>query len=74
MSDGIILNEQLKQLTTALTKLPVEQREVIVLHTHGQMRFRAIAKSLNVSLNTVKSRYRYGIGKLRESLKTEVKK
>jgi RNA polymerase sigma-70 factor (ECF subfamily) len=73
-SDGIILNEQLKKLASALTKLPVEQREVIVLHTQGQMRFRAIAKSLNVSLNTVKSRYRYGIGKLRELFKTEVEK
>lgn len=72
--DGIILNEQLIKLTSALTKLPAEQREVIVLHTQGQMRFRAIAKSLNVSLNTVKSRYRYGIGKLRELLKTEVEK
>lgn len=73
-SDGIILNEQLKKLASALTKLPTEQREVIVLHTQGQMRFNVIAKSLNVPLNTVKSRYRYGIGKLRTLLKTEVEK
>lgn len=73
-SDGIILNEQLIKLTSALTKLPAEQREVIVLHTQGQMRFRSIAKSLNISLNTVKSRYRYGIEKLRELLKNEVEK
>ena len=73
-SDGIILNEQLKKLAMALTKLPPEQREVIVLHTQGKMKFRAIAKSLNISLNTVKSRYRYGIGKLRTLLKTEVEK
>lgn len=73
-SEGIILNEQLKKLTSALTKLPAEQREVIVLHTQGQMRFQAIAKSLKIPLNTVKSRYRYGIGKLRASLKREVDK
>lgn len=73
-SNGIILNEQLKKLAMALTKLPAEQREVIVLHTQGQMRLREISKSLNVSLNTIKSRYRYGIGKLRELLKTEVEK
>lgn len=72
-SDSMILNEQLQKLTSALAKLPAEQREVIVMHQAG-MRFRAIAKSLNVSLNTIKSRYRYGIGKLRELLKTEVEK
>jgi len=73
-SEGIILNEHLKTLTLALTKLPAEQREIIVLHTQGEMRFRAIAKSLKVPLNTVKSRYRYGIGKLRALLKSEVEK
>ena len=71
-SKGIILNEQLKKLTLALKELPIEQREVIVLHAQGEMRFRAIAKSLKVPLNTVKSRYRYGISKLRSSLKSEV--
>ena len=73
-SKGIILNEQLKKLTLALMELPAEQREVVVLHTQGEMRFGAIAKSLKVPLNTVKSRYRYGIGKLRSSLKSEVEK
>ncbi len=73
-SKGIMLNEQLKKLTLALMELPAEQREVVVLHTQGEMRFRAIAKSLKVPLNTVKSRYRYGIGKLRSSLKREVEK
>lgn len=73
-SQGIILNEQLIKLTLALTELPAEQREVVLLHTQGEMRFRAIAKSLKVPLNTIKSRYRYGIGKLRSSLKNEVEK
>jgi RNA polymerase sigma-70 factor (ECF subfamily) len=68
-SKDIILNEQLQKLALALKELPVEQREVIVLHAHGEMRFREIAKSLKVPLNTVKSRYRYGIEKLRSLLK-----
>ena len=35
----IICNEQLRLLSSALAMLPPEQREVIVLHIHGQMRF-----------------------------------
>ncbi|MHC4538620.1 MAG: RNA polymerase sigma factor [Planctomycetota bacterium] len=72
-TDGIILSEQLRRIALVLTELPAEQREVVVLHTQGEMRFGAIAKSLNISLNTVKSRYRYGIAKLRSSLRSEMR-
>jgi RNA polymerase sigma-70 factor (ECF subfamily) len=68
----IICNEQLRILSSALAMLPHEQREVIVLHIHGQMRFRLIAKSLGISVNTVKGRYRYGINKLRSILNSEI--
>jgi len=68
----IVCNEQLQLLSSALAKLPYEQREVIVLHIHGQMRFRLIAKSLGISINTVKGRYRYGIHKLRSLLDSEI--
>jgi RNA polymerase sigma-70 factor (ECF subfamily) len=68
----IICNEQLQLLSSALTMLPPEQREVIVLHIHGKMRFRLIAESLGISVNTVKGRYRYGINKLRSILNSEI--
>ena len=68
----IVCNEELKLLSSALATLPHEQREVIVLHIHGQMRFRVIAKSLGISVNTVKGRYRYGIRKLRSILNSEI--
>jgi RNA polymerase sigma factor (sigma-70 family) len=68
----IVCNEQLQLLSLALAKLPYEQREVIVLHIHGQMRFRVIATSLGISVNTVKGRYRYGIRKLRSLLESEI--
>jgi RNA polymerase sigma-70 factor (ECF subfamily) len=67
----VVCNEQLKLLSSALAELPHEQREVIVLHIHGQVRFRVIARSLGISVNTVKGRYRYGIRKLRSSLNSE---
>jgi len=68
----IACNEELRLLSSALVMLPHEQREVIVLHIHGQMRFRLIAKSLGISVNTVKGRYRYGIRKLRSILNSEI--
>jgi len=67
----IVCNEELRLLSSALAELPDEQREVIVLHIHGRMRFRIIAKSIGISVNTVKGRYRYGIRKLRSMLNSE---
>lgn len=70
----ITCNEELRLLSSALAELPDEQKEVIVLHIHGQMRFKVIAKSLGISINTVKGRYRYGIRKLRSILNSEIEK
>lgn len=68
----VACNEQLQVLGAALSRLPHEQREVVVLHIHGGLRFRAIAGSLGVSVNTIKGRYRYGIKKLRSILHDEI--
>ena len=69
---GLIADEESRRLYGALTRLPYEQREVITLHLHGEMTFRQVARQLGVRQNTVQSRYRYGIEKLRSLLKTEV--
>lgn len=71
---AIICNEQLHQLSNAMAQLPYEQREVILLHFQCGMTFRTIGRSLGVSANTAKSRYRYGIEKLCSILDGEVKK
>lgn len=70
----IVCSEELRLLGAALAELPHEQREVIVLHIHGRMRFRVIAQFLGISVNTVKGRYRYGIRKLRSILNSEIEK
>jgi len=70
----IIYNEQLKRLNDALAQLPYEQREVVALHTQGEMKFKAIAKLQDASINTVQSRYRYGLDKLRAILNSEAEK
>ena len=66
--------EQTGRLNNLLARLPYEQREVIVLHLHQEMRFREIAEALGVSINTVQSRYRYGLKKLRSLLNNVVTK
>ncbi len=70
--ETLVCNEQLEMLSGALAELPFEQREILMLHLHGQMTFRAIAKARQISTNTAKSRYRYGIDKLRSILTGEV--
>ena len=71
---AIICSEELQLLSAALRQLSIEQRQVIALHVHGKMSFRAIGKALSISANTIKSRYRYGIEKLRSILDSEVKR
>ena len=66
--------EEKQQVSNALTQLPYEQREVIILHLAENMKFRTIADSQDVSINTIQSRYRYGLNKLRTLLNSEVKK
>lgn len=63
--------EESGRVFEALAELPYEQREVFVLHVQGQMRFRDIAGLFHVSINTVQSRYRYAIEKLRAILKQD---
>jgi len=69
-----IFGEELLQLTEALEQLPYEQREVLLLHSYSGMKFRAIARQQEVSINTVQGRYRYAIDKLRSMLNGEVEK
>lgn len=55
----------------AFAALPTEQREALVLKIYDEMSFREIAEAVGTSINTVASRYRYAIGKLREALEDD---
>jgi RNA polymerase sigma-70 factor (ECF subfamily) len=48
--------------------LPPEQKEVLTLKVWGELTFDEISRILDLSLNTVASRYRYALGKLKEWL------
>jgi RNA polymerase sigma-70 factor (ECF subfamily) len=67
-------SEDAERLTGALAQLPLEQRETIVLHLNGGMKFKEIAKMQKIPLSTVQGRYRYGLDKLRTILKESAKK
>jgi RNA polymerase sigma-70 factor (ECF subfamily) len=66
--------ELARRIDQAMKQVPYEQKEVIVLHLQSGMRFKAIAQSQGVSINTIQSRYRYGLGKLRMLLNGAVEK
>ena len=70
---NMIANEQTADLKQALDSLPFSQREVILMHLHHDLTFREIACMQNVSINTVQSRYRYGIEKLNTLLTARYK-
>jgi len=59
-------NEQSLKLNQALRDLPEEQRLVIVLKNYNNLNFREIAELLDLPLQTVASRHRLALLKLKE--------
>ena len=71
----LLLDAELHQMVrAALANLPPEQHNAIVLHVIGALCFREIARQTGESVNTLKSRYRYGIAKLRFLLNGQVER
>jgi RNA polymerase sigma-70 factor, ECF subfamily len=54
-----------------LAGLPKRQAEVIRLRVHGDLPFEDVARVVGCSIPTVKSRFRYGIQKLRRAVKRQ---
>ena len=61
-------NVLLEELESALGELPVEQREVFVGHELEGRSFKEMATETGVSVNTLLSRKRYAVLRLRERL------
>jgi RNA polymerase sigma-70 factor (ECF subfamily) len=57
-----------ERLSHALRRLPLEQREVVLLHLTDGLTFPEIAARTGAPVGTVNSRYRYGLARLRELL------
>ena len=60
--------ERQREIEQALHSLPADQREVTHMKVYEQMTFQQIANELGISINTVTSRYRYAMDKLRRLL------
>ena len=65
-------HEQMDLLEDAMAKIPIQQREVIILHLKGDLKFKEIADIQKISVSTVQGRYRYGLEKLRSILDGQV--
>lgn len=70
----VILSEESRRLIEALARLPLEQREAIILRFNGRMKFRQIANLQGTSTSTVQARFYYGLNKLRAILCGEPEK
>lgn len=71
-SKVVEIAERQQIIADALAQMPQEQRQVVVLHVLGSLRFREIARQTGISINTIQSRYRYGLEKLQSLLNGEV--
>jgi RNA polymerase sigma-70 factor (ECF subfamily) len=56
------------RIRDALMQLPVEQRQVFLLRTQGELPFKHIARIQRVSINTALARMQYALTKLRTLL------
>ena len=63
--------DRLEKIERLLTHLPQRQAEAIRLRVFGCLPFAAIAEAVGVSLPTIKSRFRYGVERLRGILTKE---
>jgi RNA polymerase sigma-70 factor (ECF subfamily) len=59
------------RIAAAVQGLPLEQREVFVMRTEGEVPFKEIARIQGTSINTALARMHYALGKLREILQED---
>jgi RNA polymerase sigma-70 factor (ECF subfamily) len=59
------------QLKNAIAQLPGEQQEVIDMHYNMQLTLREISQVLDCSINTVASRLRYALNKIKNIIEGE---
>lgn len=64
-------DEAQSALAAAVSCLPHDQREVLVLKIWNELTFSEIAGALGISQNTAASRYRYALAHLKKSLQPQ---
>jgi RNA polymerase sigma-70 factor (ECF subfamily) len=67
------LNLRRQAVEEALTHLPPDQREILVLKIWSDLTFAQIAGVLGINPNTAASRYRYALSRLESLLSQEAR-
>lgn len=62
------VTKEYERIKALLDAIPAEQAEIIRLRTIGGLAFTEIAEMLDIPVTTVKSRFRYGIDKLKSKI------
>lgn len=62
---NLIIQQEFERINLLLGKLPEEQAEVLRMRIIDELAFDEIAQLLSVSLSTAKSRFKYGLDKLK---------
>jgi len=65
------LDDSQQPLANAVDRLPLDQREVLVMKIWDELTFAEIATALGISQNTAASRYRYALVALKKSLQPQ---
>ena len=68
---GLLACEQACELARLLDQIPVREADVIRMRAWSGLSFAEVALAVDAAVPTVKSRYRYGIEKLRHLLSLE---
>ena len=71
VSKGYFVEADRMAIEAAVRRLPIEQREVVLLHVIEGLTFREVAARTGAAMWTVASRYRLGISRLRAMLGAE---
>lgn len=69
--DQLIHKQTNKGIKQLIYKLPLDQREVILLRHYSGLTFKEIAEETNVSINTALGRMRYGLINLRKMIEDQ---
>ena len=67
----LLKSEELQLLEKAVDRLPLEQKQVVLMRLHGEMPFKEIARILDSPLNTILGRMHYAMNNLKKSFNHE---
>lgn len=70
LSHQIVSSEQLLQLEVAVGNLPMKCRQVFVLHKFRQMKYREVARHLDISVSAVEKHMMKALTRLQEELES----